>query len=175
LVNSFFTSFDLPVITLRPFNTYGPRQSARAIIPTIITQLLEGKKEIELGSLEPTRDFSYISDTVKAYLCALETGTGLGEVINIGSGFEISIGKVVELICEQMDLNIKIRSSKNRFRPKKSEVERLWSDNSKAKDLLSWYPSYGQIDGFVKGINETIEWFSSPSNLSKYKTNLYNI
>ena len=175
LVNSFFTSFDLPVMTLRPFNTYGPRQSARAIIPTIITQLLEGNAEIELGALEPTRDFSYISDTVNAFLSAIESNSGLGEVINIGSGFEISIGKVAELISDQMGLKLKIRSSENRVRPEKSEVERLWSDNSKAKDLLSWSPNYGQIDGFAKGIQETIEWFSIPSNLSHYKSNLYNI
>jgi dTDP-glucose 4,6-dehydratase len=175
LVNSFFTSFDLPVMTLRPFNTYGPRQSARAIIPTIITQLLEGKEEIELGALEPTRDFSYISDTVNAFLSAIESNSGLGEVINIGSGFEISIGKVAELISDQMGLKLEIRSSKNRVRPEKSEVERLWADNSKAKDLLSWSPSYGQIDGFAKGIQETIEWFSITSNLSTYKSNLYNI
>jgi dTDP-glucose 4,6-dehydratase len=175
LVNSFFTSFELPVMTLRPFNTYGPRQSARAIIPTIITQLLEGKEKIELGSLEPTRDFSYISDTVNAFLSAIESNSGLGEVINVGSGFEISIGKVAQLISDQMGLKLEILSSKNRIRPEKSEVERLWADNSKAKDLLSWSPSYGQIDGFAKGIQETIAWFSIPSNLSQYKSNLYNI
>ena len=175
LVNSFYTSFNLPVLTLRPFNTYGPRQSARAIIPTIITQLLEGKKEIELGAIEPTRDFSYISDTVKAFIYALESDSGFGEVINIGSGFEISIGKVVQIISDQMGLKIKIRSCENRIRPKNSEVERLWADNSKAKDLLSWSPNYAQIDGFSKGIQETIEWFTIPSNLSKYKTNIYNI
>lgn len=175
LVNSFYSSFDLPVMTLRPFNTYGPRQSARAIIPTIITQLLAGKEEIELGALEPTRDFSYISDTVNAFLSAIESNSGLGEVINIGSGFEISIGQVAELISDQMGAKLKIRSSKNRVRPEKSEVERLWSDNSKAKDLLSWSPSYGQVDGFTKGIQETIEWFCIPSNLSQYKSNLYNI
>ena len=175
LVNSFFTSFELPVMTLRPFNTYGPRQSARAIIPTIITQLLKGKEEIELGALEPTRDFSYISDTVNAFLSAIESNSGLGEVINVGSGFEISIGKVAQLISDQMGLKLEILSSKNRIRPEKSEVERLWADNSKAKDLLSWSPSYGQIDGFAKGIQETIAWFSIPSNLSQYKSNLYNI
>ena len=175
IVHSFFKSFNLPAITLRPFNTYGPRQSARAIIPTIITQLLSGKKHIELGALTPTRDFNYISDTVGAFISALECRTGLGEIINIGSGFEISIGEIAKIIADQIGVELKILSNPNRLRPKNSEVERLLADNSKAKKILSWTPQYGQIEGFKKGIEKTIKWFSKSDNLIYYKSQLYNI
>jgi len=175
LANSFFTSFDLPVITLRPFNTYGPRQSARAVIPTIITQILMGNEEIELGALEPTRDFNYVSDTVNAFILAIKSSSSLGEVINIGSAFEVSINKIADIIADQMGVNVKVRSNTNRIRPEKSEVERLWSNNNKANEILSWTPNYGQIEGLTHGLQKTIEWFSIPDNLSKYKSHLYNI
>lgn len=175
LAFSFYSSFNLPVVTLRPFNTYGPRQSARAVIPTIITQILKGNEEIELGALEPTRDFNYVSDTVNAFILALRSDSGLGEVINIGSAFEVSIGKVAKIIAYEMGVTVKVRFSKNRIRPEKSEVERLWSNNTKAEKILSWSPSYGQIEGFTRGLHKTIDWFSNPDNLSQYKSHLYNI
>ena len=172
---SFYASFDTPVHVLRPFNTYGPRQSARAVIPAIITQIASGQREIKLGSVHPTRDFNYISDTVSGFMAAMHTSVGLGEVINIGSNFEISIGDTVRTIAKIMDTNISIVTSEERLRPEKSEVERLWADNNKAKDLLKWSPSYAGLDGFRRGLTETIAWFTEPQNLSQYKTGINNI
>ncbi len=172
---SFYTSFDLPVITIRPFNTYGPRQSARAVIPTIITQLANGNKSINLGSTEPTRDFSYVKDTAAGFICALKSDKGFGEVINLGSNFEISIRDTVGLISEIMHQEIEIINDSNRIRPKKSEVERLWADNSKAFKLLNWKPEYGKKEGFKNGLKETAEWFQKKENLSRYKSEIYNI
>jgi len=175
LANSFFTSFDLPVVTVRPFNTYGPRQSARAVIPTIITQIANGKNEIKLGAISPTRDFNYIKDTVDGFIAALNSKNGLGEVINLGSNYEVSIGETAEIIAEVMNAEIKIINDKQRLRPKESEVERLWADNSKAKDLFGWEPKYGNREGLSKGLRETAKWFLDSKNLDMYKSDIYNL
>ncbi|GED67581.1 NAD-dependent dehydratase [Brevibacillus reuszeri] len=172
---SFYSSFGLPVSVIRPFNTYGPRQSARAVIPTIITQIASGQQSIKLGSLHPTRDFNYVKDTVNGFLAVAESDHSIGEVINIGSNYEVSIGQTVELIAELMGQKISIETEDQRLRPEKSEVERLWADNSKAKQLLGWEPMYGNIEGFKRGLGETIEWFTNPSNLSHYKAGIYNL
>ena len=172
---SFFASFGLPVVIARPFNTYGPRQSARAVIPTIISQLAIGERKIKLGSIAPTRDFNYVEDTVLGFIAALEGKGILGEVINFGSNFEISIGDTVKLISEIMDVEVEIITDGIRIRPQGSEVERLWADNSKAKNLLGWTPKYAGKNGFKNGLSNTIEWFTDPQNLSFYKSNLYNL
>ncbi len=172
---SFYKSFNTPVVLLRPFNTYGPRQSARAIIPTVITQIANGNKTIKIGATNPTRDFNYVSDTVKGFISALNSDKAIGEVINIGSSFEISIGQTVQLIAEIMQANIKIQTDEARLRPQKSEVERLFADNHQAKLLLNWTPEYGGNEGFKRGLTETINWFLNPVNLSNYKSNIYNI
>jgi len=175
LANSFFTSFDLPVVTVRPFNTYGPRQSARAVIPTIITQIANGKNEIKLGAISPTRDFNYIKDTVDGFIAALNSKNGLGEVINLGSNYEVSIGETAEIIAEVMNAEIKIINDKQRLRPKESEVERLWADNSKAKELFGWEPKYANKEGLLKGLGETAKWFLDSKNLDMYKSDIYNL
>ncbi len=175
LAFSFYSSFDLPVVIARPFNTYGPRQSARAVIPTIITQIANGDRQLKLGSISPTRDFNYVQDTVNAYIAALESSNGLGEVINFGSNFEISIGETANLIAQLMSVDIEIISDEERFRPKKSEVDRLLADNSKAFDFFNWSPEYAGKEGFKKGLNETIKWFESSDNLLQYKSDKYNI
>ena len=175
LAYSYYSSFKLPVVTIRPFNTYGPRQSARAVIPTIITQVAKGRKEIELGSTTPTRDFSYISDTVNGFVKALQSDSGVGEVINLGSNFEVSIDQIAKLIAKSFNTEIKIVTKQERLRPDNSEVERLWADNSKAKQLFNWFPSYVQLQGIENGIKETIDWFQNSSNLDSYKSEIYNI
>jgi NAD dependent epimerase/dehydratase len=175
LANSFFTSFDLPVVTVRPFNTYGPRQSARAVIPTIITQIANGTNEIKLGAISPTRDFNYIKDTVDGFIAALDSKNGLGEVINLGSNYEVSIGETAEIIAEVMNAEIKIINDKQRLRPKESEVERLWADNSKAKELFGWEPKYANKEGLLKGLGETAKWFLDSKNLDMYKSDIYNL
>lgn len=172
---SFFTSFGTPVVTLRPFNTYGPRQSARAVIPAIITQIGNGQRQIKLGALHPTRDFNFVADTVAAFTAALHSENGIGEVINIGSNFEISIGDTARIIAELMGVEIEIVTDEQRVRPDKSEVERLCAANSKAKELLGWMPSYGGLDGFRRGLVKTIEWFANPANLARYKADIYNL
>jgi dTDP-glucose 4,6-dehydratase len=172
---SFYASFGLPVVIVRPFNTYGPRQSARAVIPTIITQIASGKKEINLGAISPTRDFNYVYDTVAGFMAALNSDAGVGEVINFGSNFEISIGDTAKLIAEVMNVHIQIRTDELRLRPKDSEVERLWADNAKAKKIFGWEPRYGGYEGFRRGLSETAEWFAKSNNLSAYKTDIYNI
>lgn len=172
---SFYNAFDTPVSTIRPFNTYGPRQSARAIIPTVITQIANGKRKIKLGALHPTRDFNFVIDTVRGFIAVAESDKSVGEVINIGSNFEISIGDTVQLIAEVMGVKIEIETDQVRLRPEKSEVDRLWADNSKAKDLTGWEPSYGGRDGFKRGLAETITWFTNPENLRRYKADIYNI
>ena len=165
----------MPVITIRPFNTYGPRQSARAVIPTIITQLANGVESLKLGSVHPTRDFNYVQDTVDGFIAALKAENAFGETINLGSNFEISIGDTVSVIAELMNKSITIETDDKRLRPKDSEVERLWADNKKAADLLHWKPKYGGLEGFKAGISKTIEWFSKPENLSNYKSDIYNV
>ena len=175
LAYSFYASFGLPVVIARPFNTYGPRQSARAVIPTIITQIASGRRQIKLGTVSPTRDFNYVQDTVAGFIAAMGSEEGLGEVVNFGSNFEISIGDTAKLIAETMNVEIEIITDEARFRPADSEVERLWADNTKAKQLFGWQPSYAGREGFKRGIAETAEWFQNAGNLSSYKTDLYNI
>ena len=172
---SFYRSFGTPVALIRPFNTYGPRQSARAVIPTIITQLLNGKRKIKLGALSPTRDFNYVKDTVQGFISVMNSPKSIGEVINIGSNFEVSIGDTAKIIAEAMDVEIEIETDEVRLRPEKSEVNRLWADNSKAKELLGWETKYGGRDGFKRGLKETIDWFADKENLKKYKADVYNI
>ncbi|MFF0828381.1 NAD-dependent 4,6-dehydratase LegB [Brevibacillus sp. NPDC003359] len=172
---SFYSSFGLPVSIIRPFNTYGPRQSARAVIPTIITQIAAGQKTIKLGSLHPTRDFNYVKDTVSGFITMAQSDRSVGEVINIGSNYEVSIGQTAEFIAELMGQDIEIVTEDKRLRPEKSEVERLWADNSKAKELLGWEPAYSGTEGFKRGLAETIEWFLNPSHLSQYKAGIYNL
>lgn len=175
LALSFYRSFETPVSVIRPFNTYGPRQSARAVIPTIITQLASGKRKIKLGSIHPTRDFNYIKDTVNGFISVMKHDQAIGEVINIGSNYEVSIGETAKLIAEIMGVDMEIETDDVRIRPEKSEVERLWADNQKAKQLLGWEPIYGGKDGFKRGLQETIEWFTDERNLSLYKADVYNI
>lgn len=175
LAYSFHASFDLPVVIARPFNTYGPRQSARAVIPTIITQIANGQRQIKLGAVSPTRDFNFVKDTVSGFIAALEGKSGLGEVVNFGSNFEISIGDTAKLIAEVMGQEIEIVTDEARFRPENSEVERLWAANQKAKDTFGWEPAYGGREGFKRGLEETAEWFRNPANLAAYKADRYNI
>ena len=172
---SFHSSFNTPVSVIRPFNTYGPRQSARAIIPTVITQIAAGRRSLKLGAVHPTRDFNYVADTVGGFLAALESERGIGEVINIGSNYEISIGETVQLIAEVMGVSVEIETDQERLRPDKSEVERLWADNGKARELLGWEPAYGGREGFKRGLEQTVDWFREPGNMKNYKTDVYNI
>jgi NAD dependent epimerase/dehydratase len=175
LAYSFFTSFGLPVVTVRPFNTYGPRQSARAVIPSIITQVASGNSQIQLGATSPTRDFNFVSDTAAGFIAALRADAGLGEVVNFGSNFEISVGDTVKLIGEAMGVDVEVLVDESRMRPEASEVQRLWADNSKAQRLFGWQPSYGGREGFKRGLAETAMWFQRPANLSGYKSTLYNV
>ncbi len=172
---SFYASFNTPVVIVRPFNTYGPRQSARAVIPTIITQIANGQRHIKLGSVTPTRDFNYVKDTVSGFMAAANSDKGLGEVINLGSNYEISVGDTVRLIAEVMNTKIEIITDEARMRPENSEVERLWAANAKAKELFNWSPEYGGLDGFKRGLSETIDWFTQTENLKNYKSNIYNV
>ena len=171
---SYFSSFNLPITVIRPFNTFGPRQSNRAIIPTIISQILT-KKYISLGSLYPTRDFTYIEDTVSAFIKISESNKTNGEVINIGSGFEISIGDLVKLIQDIMGTNIQVKSDKKRIRPKNGEVYRLKSSIKLAKKIAKWEPRYKGKAGLKEGLEKTISWFSDENNLKNYKTDIYNL
>lgn len=172
---SFYSSFETPVAIIRPFNTYGPRQSARAVIPTIITQIASGQRTLKLGAVHPTRDFNYVADTVEGFIAVAEADNAVGEVINIGSNFEISIGDTVKAIAEAMGADVTIETDEIRLRPDKSEVERLWAENAKAKDLLGWEPRYGGGEGLRRGLAETAEWFSDTRNLSLYKADRYNL
>lgn len=175
LAYSFFAAFGLPVVIARPFNTYGPRQSARAVIPTIIVQIANGKKQIRLGAVSPTRDFNFVQDTVGGFVAALQSDQGIGEVVNFGSNFEISIGDTAALIAEAMNAEVDIITDENRLRPANSEVERLWADNAKARQLFGWAPAYGGREGLKRGLAETAEWFMRPENLRGYKADVYNI
>lgn len=168
---SFYRSFNLPVSIVRPFNTFGPRQSARAIIPTIISQILLKGNKVLLGSLNPTRDLNFVLDTVDGFLRAGEADNALGEVINIGSGYDISVGDLAKKIGEIMNIKIEISEDSQRIRPDKSEVGRLCAGNQKAYKLLQWEPKYSLDEGLIK----TIEWFQKSKNLSLYKSNIYNI
>jgi len=175
LAYSFYASFGLPVVIARPFNTYGPRQSARAVIPTIITQIANGNRQIKLGAVSPTRDFNYVQDTISGFIAALNSEQGLGEVVNFGSNFEISVGDTAHLIAEVMNTEIEIITEEARLRPEGSEVGRLWADNTKAKKLFGWEPRYGGREGFKHGLVGTSEWFVQNDNLSGYKANIYTI
>ena len=175
LAMSYFYSYDTPVSIIRPFNTFGPRQSMRAVIPTIIAQIASGQKIIKLGSLTPTRDFNYVSDIVRGFILAAKSDQCIGQAINLGSNFEVSIGETVQLISEIMKVQVETEQEGQRVRPEKSEVERLWACNLKAKEILNWTPVYEGRAGFVKGLEETIAWFSNANNLKSYKSNIYNI
>ncbi len=171
LAESFHRSFNLPVTIVRPFNTYGPRQSARAVIPTIITQLLDGKNEISLGSLTPTRDLNFVQDTVYGFIELSKSDHTIGEEINIATQSEYSIGELAQEIIDQINPEAKIISDEKRIRPKNSEVERLLGSNKKIKALTNWRPKYS----LKKGLQETIEWFSVSENRKAYKSDFYNI
>ncbi len=171
LAESFYRSFSLPITIVRPFNTYGPRQSARAIIPTIIMQLLSGKNEIKLGALTPTRDFNYVKNTVNGFVEIAKSQNTIGEEINIASQREISIRNLAEELIKQLNPKAKIICEEERIRPKNSEVSRLLGSNEKLKKLTQWSEEYT----FEEGIKETIEWFKIKKNLDKYKTDIYNI
>ncbi|HAT86607.1 MAG TPA: NAD-dependent dehydratase [Rhizobiales bacterium] len=172
---SFYNAFDTPVSIIRPFNTYGPRQSARAVIPTIITQIANGACKLKLGALHPTRDFNFVKDTVRGFEAIMKAEKSIGEVINIGSNFEVSIGDTVQLIADAMGTEVEIETDEVRLRPEKSEVDRLWACNAKAKELTGWEPKYGGDEGMKRGLAETAEWFTNPENLSMYKADRYNI
>lgn len=172
---SFYNSFETPVSVIRPFNTYGPRQSARAVIPTIITQIANGCRDIRLGALHPTRDFNYVGDTVRGFVAVAESDRCVGEVVNIGSGFEVSIGDTAKMIADVMNVDIDIVCEDERLRPEKSEVERLFASNDKAAELCGWKPEFGGVEGFSKGLAKTAEWFANPGNLKRYKHDVYNV
>ncbi|AMK11494.1 NAD-dependent 4,6-dehydratase LegB [Pseudodesulfovibrio indicus] len=172
---SFYNAFETPVSIIRPFNTYGPRQSARAVIPTVITQIAGGARQIKLGALSPTRDFNYVSDTVRGFEAVAASDACVGEVVNVGSGFEVSIGDTARAIAEVMGADIEIVCEHERIRPAKSEVERLFAGNEKAKRLTGWEPEFGGLDGFKRGLKLTAEWFADADNLRRYKADIYNI
>ena len=162
---AFYNSFNTPVTIIRPFNNYGPRQSARAVIPTVVTQIANGQRTIKLGSIHPTRDFTYVKDSVRGFISAAQSDASVGEVINIGSNYEISIGELVKVIANIMRVKIEIQTEQERVRPQKSEVTRLWADNTKAIRLLGWKPEYAGPEGLKRGLTETINWFSNTENL----------
>lgn len=168
---SFYNAFDLPVTIARPFNTYGPRQSARAVIPTIIVQIASGNKEIELGDLTPTRDFNYVEDTCRGFIALAENEKIIGQTVNIGSNYEISIGDTLNLIKELMNSDIELIMEKQRIRPEKSEVFRLWCDNTLIKNLTSFMPQVG----IRQGLQRTIDWITQRDYLKIYKSEVYNV
>ncbi|WP_417464340.1 NAD-dependent 4,6-dehydratase LegB [Kordiimonas sp.] len=172
---AFQRSFDMPVSVLRPFNTYGPRQSARAVIPTIIGQIAGGAREVKLGALHPTRDFTFVRDTARGFVQAMNSENTIGDVTNIGSSFEISIGDTVSLIAEAMGTEVEVIQDADRIRPAASEVERLYACTEKAQKLFDWSPEFSGRDGFVRGLAETAVWFQDPANLARYKIDRYNI
>ena len=175
LALSFHSSFELPVVVARPFNTYGPRQSARAVIPTIITQIANGSREVKLGALSPTRDFNYVEDTVRGFIAAMSSSNGVGEVVNFGSNFEISVQETANMIADIMKTEVSFVSENERKRPQDSEVERLWADNTKAEKLFGWKPEFSGKDGLRRGLEQTVEWFRQPENLKAYKSDIYNL
>lgn len=175
LALSFCRSFQLPLAILRPFNAYGPRQSARAVIPTIITQAAAGARQIKLGALTPTRDFTYVTDTVEGFIACAKTDKTVGNVVHIGNNFEISIGELAEMILELMGSDAQIVTDEERVRPATSEVERLWADTTKAKEWMGWQPSYSGIDGLKRGLEKTIAWFNERDYLKQYKSQICNI
>ena len=168
---SFYNAFELPVTIARPFNTYGPRQSARAIIPTIITQIANGIKEIKLGDISPTRDFNFVEDTCRGFIALAEHDKTIGETINIGSNFEISIADTLEIIKNLMKSDVRFKVEEERIRPENSEVFRLWCDNTKIQKLTGFAP---EVD-IRRGLQRTIDWITKPINLIKYKSEIYNV
>lgn len=168
---SFFNAFNLPVTIARPFNTYGPRQSARAVIPTIITQIMSGKKQIKLGDVTPTRDFNYVLDTCRGFLELARCDDAIGETVNIGSNYEISVGDTLSLIRELMGSNVEFLADEERIRPEKSEVFRLWCDNTKIHCMTGYKPDFD----IRTGLKATIDWFAKTENLNKYKADIYNV
>lgn len=174
LALSFHRSFGTPVVVLRPFNTYGPRQSARAVIPTIISQIAAGNRQIKLGALTPTRDFTFVRDTAQGFVQAMNCDAAVGRVINIGSGFEISIADTVNAIAEAMGAEVEVVGDSSRMRPEASEVERLFAGTDLARRLFNWSPEFGKRDGFIRGLAETAQWFRNPANLALYRTDRFN-
>jgi NAD dependent epimerase/dehydratase len=172
---SFWRSFETPVSVLRPFNTYGPRQSSRAVIPTIITQVAAGHREIRLGALSPTRDFNFVADTCAAFQAIAACDAALGQVVNASSNFEISIGDTVALIGDVMGVELEIVTEEQRMRPEASEVNRLFGDNSRLRHLTGWQPSYGGLEGFRRGLARTAEWFTNQASLARYSPARYTI
>ena len=172
---SYYYAFELPVTIIRPFNTYGPRQSSRAVIPATITQMVSGARQIQLGSLAPTRDFTYVTDTAQGFIQALKAKDLIGKTINLGTGYEISIYHLVHLIAQKMGKEVEVVLDPARLRPEKSEVQRLLSDNQLAKTLLDWHPRYSDHIGLEAGIEQTIEWFLKTENQVKYKPELYHV
>jgi NAD dependent epimerase/dehydratase len=172
---SYFRAFGTPVAIARPFNTYGPRQSTRAVIPTVITQILEGQDTIRLGALKPTRDFNFVNDTVRGMIAVHDSPASVGEVINLGSGFEISVGDTVALIADVMGKDVAVECEEGRVRPAASEVERLWADNGKARRLLGWQPHCAGVDGLRQGLEVTAAWFAEPANRARYRSGGYTI
>ena len=175
LALSFHRSFGTPVTVVRPFNTYGPRQSARAVIPTVIAQLAAGKRLIRLGALTPTRDFSFATDTAAGFMALAQCDAAIGDVCNLGSGFEISIGDTARLIAQVMGVEVEIETDEQRLRPAGSEVERLFAATGKVRALTPWRPEFGGHDGFRRGLELTSAWFRNPANLARYKHDIYNI
>jgi NAD dependent epimerase/dehydratase len=172
---SFYRSFETPVAVARPFNTYGPRQSSRAVIPTVITQLLAGNDTVRVGATLPTRDFNYVRDTARGMIAIHDGEASIGEVINLGSGYEVSVGDTVALIAQVMGRPVAVECEAERLRPAKSEVERLWADNTKAQRLLGWKPEYPGVDGLRRGLELTIKWFSIPENRDRYRAGRYTV
>lgn len=168
---SFFNSFSLPLTIARPFNTYGPRQSARAVIPTIISQIASGMKEIKLGDVTPTRDFNYVTDTCRGFIALMKSEESIGQTVNVGSNFEISIGDTLNLIKKIMNSDVTFLTDEQRIRPVKSEVHRLWCDNSLIRKLTGFEPEYS----IERGLEETVSWFLKAENLKKYKSGIYNV
>lgn len=168
---SYYNAFNLSVVVARPFNTYGPRQSARAVIPTIITQIANGAKEIKLGDITPTRDFNYVEDTCRGFLVLANCDEAIGQTVNIGSNYEISIGDTLNIIKSIMQSDVEFITEEQRIRPPNSEVFRLWCDNSLLKQLTNFEPKYT----ITSGLEKTVQWFTNPKNLAKYKSEIYNV
>lgn len=168
---SFYNAFDLPLTIARPFNTYGPRQSARAVIPTIVSQIASGMKEIRLGDVSPTRDFNFVKDTCRGFLDLARCAEAVGQTVNIGSNYEISVGDTLQHVRDLMGSDVTFVTDVERVRPEKSEVFRLWCDNTKIRELTGFEPEYD----LMRGLQETIDWFLRPENLAKYKAKIYNL
>lgn len=172
---AYWRSFGVPVAVVRPFNTFGPRQSARAVIPTVITQIASGQDRLKLGALKPTRDLSYVADTASGMIATLDCRRAVGETINLGTGHEIAIGDLAQLIARLMGKRVTIESEAERLRPAGSEVERLLADNRKAKQIMNWAPAFSGEDGLARGLEKTIAWFRDPANLARYRAGHYTV